>query len=855
MVFPATHPVLKRESEIQGSDPVIPEEHEGNVVEEQQEQMTFGDTEPAPPLQETTMADNSRFVRDDSTAHLGDYLSRPVLIDTLNWYTGATGAYINVFKPWARFFSDPHIQAKINNFARLQCDLKLKFLVNASPFYYGLLKVNYDPLNSFRNKYGTLATMSQTPGPYLAPQEMSSVEMTLPFLWPRDYLDICSASDFDAMGNLSYTVFAPLTSANGVTASTITVSCYAWAENVHLSAPTSISSLQAPGPISSFSQKVSKVARTLSVIPPISTMGTMVAKGADLVTDLATALGFSNSPNLADINGVQLKTFHAFANTEQKMPLDKLCLDPDNQLELDPRSAGLGSEDELAISNFVDHESFVFAKSWTTDDVSSAHVASFFVTPHIIQKLVRSSDENSYFPTPVGLASRFYKYWRGSMIYRIKVIASQYHKGRLQISWDPEDDASGTADTETTCFTKIVDLDGEKEIEILIPYKGVRAWSQTAYTVQSGLPIKLGAGLYEWTPDRTQHNGNVTIHVQNQLSAPVSPSTVTVMVFMRPGPDFELSQPVDNIRRYTVLPGDDYEIQGPDPIDGKAIVEDDVQKFTVGEKTISIRQLLHRTILYGAFPRVVSHGETAGLPATPTSKAVWMTQSAFPKLPQSYGYDDTLGMHYTRYLGTSTEAHGNFVLETPLDTFTNCFVGYRGSVNWHMNPLFTDVNDIPNMSIARYSGSTVLTEATGPTPDAAGVTRNLLQTWTQRRYASNAASDFVNNTVSLAGRVYNRDTGTIGTSVSNSRVVPQIGINLPQYSSLRFLPAFYTQRDKLPGNDNYYDGFKVSSVQHGTITDNRYYELYVSAGVDFNLFYFVCCPPMYEYAMPQWDEL
>jgi len=855
MVFPATHPVLKREFEIQGEEPVISGDSEGNVVEEQQEQLTFGDTEPALPETAITMGDPSRFVRDDDTAHLGDYLSRPVLINTFTWNTGATGMYTNVFKPWFSFFTDGHIQAKVNNFARLQCDLKLKFLVNASPFYYGLLKVNYDPLNSLRNKYGTMMTMSQTPGPYIAPQEMSSVEMTLPYLWPRDYLDVCSASDFDGMGNISYSIFTPLASANGVTAAAITVSCYAWAENVHLSAPTSVSSLQAPGPISRVSQTVSKVARTLSVIPPISAVGSMVSKGADLVTDLATALGFSNSPNLSDVSGVQLKTFHAFANTEQKMPLDKLSLDPSNELELDPRSVGLGTEDELAIANFVDHEAFVTSRVWNSSDVSTVHLMSLFVTPHILQKLVVNSDITSYFPTPMGLVSRFYKYWRGSMIYRIKIVASQYHKGRLQISWDPEDDASTTSDTETTCFTKIVDLDGEKEIEFLVPYRGARAWAQTAYTDQTGLPVKLGTGAYEWTPNRTQHNGSITIHVQNQLSGPVSPAQVSVLVFARPGPDFEVSQPVDNVRRYTVLPGNPDELQGPEPIDGKSVVEDDVQKFTVGEKTVSLRQLLHRTILYGIFPREVSHTAVGGLPATPTTKALWMTQSAFPKLPQSYGFDDTLGMHYSHYFGTTAVSqHGNFVLETHLDTFANCFAGYRGSVNWHMNPILSDANDIPNMSLSRYNGGTILNFVNSNEPETARVTRNILQVWSQWVQASNVASDFTDNTASTAGRMYNRDTGTIGTSITNTRIAPQIGINLPQYSSLRFLPAFYTQRDLLPGNDRYYDGFKVSCVQDSTITDNKYYELYVSGGVDFNLFYFVCCPPLYAYNMPRWSE-
>jgi len=833
VVSSATHPVLKRTTELY-EDSDVPQENL-NLVEERQENITFGDTAPAAPVAIREVEDPTRGLRDDMVAHLGAYLSRPVLINSYTWTSSSAGLNQNVFFPWHLFFSDTHIQSKLNNFARIRCDLKLKFVLNASPFYYGLLKVNYDPLVSGRSSDAHIITSSQFPGVWIAPAEMSSVELKLPFFWPRDYIDICSREDFETMGTINYNIFDSLKSANGVASSRITISCYAWAENVHLSAPTSRNAMQ--GPIGVGAGLLSSAAGALTKVPGLRRGAQAISDVAGTISDVATAFGFSNEPVMDDVTAVQVKTFHAFANTEQSVPLDKLSLDPKNSISMDPSTAGLGDVDELAVSEFCGHESYLGSYTWSTAGASGDHMMSFFVHPNIQHK-VTGTGVSTFYMAPMRYAARHFRYWRGSIVYRIKIVATQYHKGRLQISWDPEDDASGSSDTETTTLTKIVDLDAEREIEFVVPYKAVRAWNSTNAGSTAETPVKYGQGAFGSVPNKAEHNGCVSMFIQNQLSAPVDPSTVNIFVFARAGPDFEFAAPLDNNRRYTVNA-----LQGPPGFDGKPIPEEkDVPAFTVGERISSLRQLVHRTTLYGTFPRIVTYNQD-----TPTGLTVWASESSFPRAPAAYGYDERTGYHIAFGVNAmSTQLGANVVYETPANLIMNCYAGYRGSFNWHACPLLIGADDNPVMSISRYAGP--YAQKTGAYGATGVFPRCMVQTTTDTTFPLRVSLALTTTAVTDAGRVNVTANGSSGISVGNSKVQPFVSVNLPQYNPVRFGAAWEKQRDSI-GSDVVYDGFRVGSVQHCIATNNRYYNLYTSAGADFNVFYFICAPPLYEYAV------
>ena len=77
---------------------------------------------------------------------LKDFLSRPVNIAS---YTTSVGVSFNQYlDPWTLYFKTANIQYKLHNYAFISCDLKVKIIVNGSPFYYGAYLLSYNPLKN-----------------------------------------------------------------------------------------------------------------------------------------------------------------------------------------------------------------------------------------------------------------------------------------------------------------------------------------------------------------------------------------------------------------------------------------------------------------------------------------------------------------------------------------------------------------------------------------------------------------------------------------------------------------------------------------------------------------------------------
>lgn len=65
---------------------------------------------------------------------LARFLARPVRIANFTWNESDAAGTIRVYNPWRLFFDDTRIKKKLDNFAFLQCDLRVKVIINASPF-------------------------------------------------------------------------------------------------------------------------------------------------------------------------------------------------------------------------------------------------------------------------------------------------------------------------------------------------------------------------------------------------------------------------------------------------------------------------------------------------------------------------------------------------------------------------------------------------------------------------------------------------------------------------------------------------------------------------------------------------
>lgn len=781
----------------------------------------------------------------DEAAGLAKFLSRPVRVDTTTW---TEGVFLTAsFNPWKEYFNHPVIKRKLENYSRLRCTLHLKFVINASPFYYGIARACYFPYSSNLTYNGAedQVPFSQTPGIYLEPSKMSAAEMTLPFLWPLTFIDVNQASHFDAMGTIQLIEYTGLRSANGVSGTGVTITTFAWAEDVEVAGPTTALALQADeyeetdGVISQPATVVAKISSMLTEAPYIGPFAKATEIGATAVASIAKIFGYSNPPVIEDCKPYHPKSFHAFANVETRMPIDKLCLDPKNEVTLDNSIIGGEAADSLSFANTVMRESFVRGTLWTGAYTPGTPLFTINVTP--AHKQTRSVVPNSiYFYTPAGYFSEMFEQWRGSMIYKFKFIKSQYHKGRVLISWDPEKSLIGESEPETAVFTRIVDLEHEDEVEMEIPYKSPSPflYARTRDTITNSTSPTLPLVIME-------QNGCIQMRVLNVLTGPAANPEIDVLVYSRPGKDIQFARPINPNNALTTLPlqGDEINVA-----DSSKPLDFDINKVTMGESMVSLRPLAHR----------VCYHMTQPLGTNRTGASTWVasghifTTNILPRIPRPYGLDPFNGYHWADL--PPSKIKFNYVSNHPLRWILNCFVGYRGSTNVHVNVVHYDYKMVPSLSAARSYDSGTLN------PTQQNVNRFTLRV----PFGSDSSLARASSTYSSfpQGNISRRILGLEGLSITNTNTQSALSVNLPQYNRLKFYTAKYfasgTEGTQLDYEDSL-DNLRISSYFQYTDTASANtpwptMDVYYGGGVDFNPVFFVCCPPIWDYGAPNPDD-
>lgn len=654
-----------------------------DVVSEQVETVIFHDTEVGDTAGLATS--DVAFIEDDfiDEASLAQFLSRPVRIATTTWLESdaATTTKFTI-NPWQLFFSDPRIKRKIDNFAFLRANLKLKVLVNASPFYHGYALVAYQPLPNFTPS--TLTTdaalariqVSQRPHLWINPQDNQAGEMTLPFFWPENWISVKQNADFSQMGTLQMRAFTSLASANGTVGSGVSVQVFAWAEDVKLSGSTLSLSMQSKdeygtGPISAPASALANVAAALE--PKFGRFATATRMIASTTAGVAKLFGYSNVPVLEEAKPMRVSQFANFASTELGFPLNKLTLDAKNELSVDPTVLGMPNEDEMSISHIVQKESFYYSFSWSTADVVDTTLAYQNITPMCVDTL-STTGQTAYVYTPMAYVAGLFNAWRGDIRLTFRFASTQYHKGRLRITYDPQGDATNNVlsvnDGNSGAYTVFADISDSTEVSMVIPFQQALPYLTTSAT---SLPGKCYATSgFVFNMDAALHNGAIAVKVATVLSAPVASSVVPVLVFVQGCENLEFQNPARIDPRLSP-----FVVQSADEVLGTSQAAKDVRRGLVnyGETVRSLRQLARRTT--PTMPMV--------FPVNNALVGLRRYRWAHRKIPPYPGFDPN-----SIYTGVKKVGAGNapytWAAMSPLQYVVLPFVAYRGSTFWHYAP-------------------------------------------------------------------------------------------------------------------------------------------------------------------------
>jgi hypothetical protein len=694
---------------------------------------------------------------------LGQFLSRPTLVDTRSWSTSDTigplpGNFIYI---WHSLLSDAVIKRKIENYAFMKATLCIKVLINGTKFHYGSLRASYEPCAEaypLRYNWHPVAlgpnnavriAYDQTPGAYIDPSSNTGAEIRVPMLYNREFAPLKFANDVQDLGKLRWVVFEPLRVANTGATTSLTISTYAWLEDVSLSGSTNALTLQAKdeydeagGPVSAPAMGVAKVARALTNVPVIGRFAKATEMGATAIGGIAKLFGFTDVPNIQDVPPMAPLAAPHLATSQVSVPFQPLTLNPKSQITIDPSVHGLAQEDELAIQNIVSKKCFFASTVWTTSNTVGTQLFNCLINPStdwagsISQGSPATVRGYAIQHTPLSFVSQFFEHWRGDLIFTIKIIKSKFHSGRLRVTWDPMSGNGNITPPANTVYNTIIDLSDRDEYEIRIPwfyqlnYARIRDVQNLTWTTGSSLAT-----------DPTFDNGVLNISVLTTLAAPISSADVGILVYVHGGENFEVNNPADiNVSSlFTLQSKDTVEVDFETP--NAPSVAPTMKHF--GAPIVSLRELARRSRLMDRIQCPPS-----------TSTAGFRLVKSVQHLPVCKGYDPNgLSTANCIYQG-GTYAY-NFTGNIFIPVLISAYAGVFGSLNYTFvldtggTQLGEDVG-VYRSNTSKFAASSVGSiQGTLTTTSSLSAARRELVRWSEFDNGGVVSSASLNNTLQV----------------------------------------------------------------------------------------------------------
>jgi hypothetical protein len=810
--------------------------------------VSFNDTHPGYKTDILGAFDEVRSAPLASDATLDEFFSRPLRIASYDWGVGTTLS--EVFNPWNLYFSNPRVINRIANYKLLQAKLHVKVLINGNSFHYGRLLVSYYPLPtldemSVTRSFYDVDNVGDTQRPHimLDPTNSQGGEMVLPFFWNKNLLDI-PGEDWNLMGALKISTLQGLKHALGAT-DTVTINVFAWAESVRFAIPTQTEpGAIAPqadeygrGAISRPATVVANIASKLANVPIIGPFAMATQIGASATSAIAALFGYSK-PAEIDLHSVRIVNRSSLATTVGTEQVDKLTVDPKQELTIDPCTVGLESTDEMAVLNIAQHETYLTNFDWDVGTSQETLLWNCVVDPC----LHRILNSELHFTAPC-FATLPFDYWRGTMIFRFQVICSKYHKGRLKIVYDPNKTPSGGTAEYNTAYTTIVDISDTTDFTIKA------GWGQPfSYREHITIPTTENA-MFSTTPlsyasNSTKYgNGTLAVYVVNELTVPNTTidNDIQVNVFVSVDDDFEIAQPtsatVSKLRmnahpnvapeafepQASEAPPDeltkvDSRPTDPDVLSQAALTiptSDKTNMIHFGESIRSFRTLLKRFNLHEVQPGFFEGYD-------PGHVGMNMVRGTSRQaLPFEPGYTMTTGSVPFSLAG------GNYAYAqmTLMRYLTTGFAGWRGGVRWLYD--FSNLNNVERSAFyqATRKGHS---NAKNSNANGQGV---VAQTKTKESQA-------------MLTQIYQDHNAQEGSSMMTNAVNNILGFEVPYYSNYRFAPA----RQKVK-----FDSTEMQAMPYyGTICQTQFYTVsgnvrtYCAAAEDFNVFFYLG-PPVFYY--------
>lgn len=546
-------------------------------------------------------------------ASIRDFLSKPQRVATLSWTTAQLqNAVLGGYRVGPTLLANTYWMNKIQGFGLVRGDATLRVQLTANPFQQGKLLIHFLPCEGDFSAYDVsyepmhdscIAAKRQQPCVELDCRD-SVAEMTMPYITPTNWFNVKTGT-YD-WGTFVITILGPLAvGATGET--TVDVTVYLSFDNFEVAAPLvpqskgsepkkkfkaksfsmdqaamELKAMQKGTPISSALKIGANVAGALGKVPILSAVAQPAEWLLDAAAGVAGFFGWSKPMNNTPATHVSQQYGRYLASSDGISNAIPIGLRSDNKISVTDHLS-IYDKDEMSFEFLKRVETITDTLNWTTSQVSGTSLLSRTVRP---DELYQAGTTTAAGHTaswrcgpPIFYFAKAFKLWRGGIRVKIKLVKTDFHSGRLQVTWTPGNTVTTTPTLSSSLLSmrEIIDVRSGSEFEFVLPYM-----LETNYAVN------------------TESMGQLDIQVLNELRAPETCSgTVNLLVYFSGADDFEMQNPgYDGVSSTYNLPfspqsGD---ILVAETIGGvsDAIVTTDYAEASIGEMFTSVKQLYSR---------------------------------------------------------------------------------------------------------------------------------------------------------------------------------------------------------------------------------------------------------------------
>lgn len=493
---------------------------------------------------------------DNYSQDIKDFLSKPVIM--------ATGNFTNTdtYSTFPEFLSPNNVlnvaslmSDKVRGYFGFRATLVLRLVVNANRFQQGRYNLQYYPTGGVnvtatstsrhRLNAQTSTLVQRTQLPHVELDLACDTEATLriPFNNALNFFPFRSntvSNGFGAFGIFKIYPYSALVSPTGSTTCGYTL----WAnfEDIVLigsAAPQSgrgfSSSVRSKnetdveqatsgmGPISSSLMRLKKVSDIFTDVPLLSSYANMTSWYSEMLAGVASSFGWSKPVNLE----------HSLRITQNYLPYSANVDAPDQSFPLSfsyknqvGKAMGFSGTDldEMDFQFLCTIPTYFTTIPWSTQ-VTGTQLALYPLRPlaNLVTRTVTGRTVTD--AAPYQFVANFFRNWRGSMVFKLKLVKTEFHSGRLMISFSPYatplNGVGITTSNASYLHRQIIDIRDCNEFTFAVPFL-------------SNQPYK----------DKTEAFGDLFIHVLDPLVAPSSVSdTISIIVEICMGPDAEFCVP------------------------------------------------------------------------------------------------------------------------------------------------------------------------------------------------------------------------------------------------------------------------------------------------------------------------